>query len=109
MGALYTSQTVNWGSNDPVTKRFVDSFKAKYGKDPTVYNANYYNASRLFALLASALQKKGKPITGESLLAERLETKTFEFVGGTVSFEQNGTVVATIQISDVYAHGGRMV
>jgi branched-chain amino acid transport system substrate-binding protein len=109
MGALYTSQTVNWASNDPVTKRFVDSFKAKYGKDPTVYNANYYNASRLFALLASALQKKGKPITGESLLAERLETKTFEFVGGTVSFEPNGTVVAPIQISEVDGKGGKFV
>src|SRR5207245_965611 len=79
-GALYTTQNVDWTSKDPVTKRFVDDYKAKHNKLPSAYIANYYNAVRLFALLAKDLQKKGKPITGENLLAQRIETKTFDLV-----------------------------
>src|SRR5690606_33859487 len=56
-GALFTSQQVDWSSQDPVTKRFVEDYKAKYNRDPVAYAANYYNAVRLFALLASELQK----------------------------------------------------
>jgi len=109
LGILYTTQKLNWQSNDPVTKRFVDDFKTKYGKAPSIYNANYYNAVRLAGLLAGGLQKKGKPVTGENLLAERIETKTFAFVGGTVSFEQNGTVVSPIQINEVDGKGGKVL
>jgi len=109
LGALYTTQQVNWGSPDPITKRLVDDFKAKYGKTPSVYHANYYNAVRLFGLLVSSLQRQGRPITGETLLAERNATKTFEFVGGTVSFELNGTVVSPIQINEVDGKGGKVI
>jgi ABC-type branched-subunit amino acid transport system substrate-binding protein len=109
LGALYTTQNVDWSSSDPVTKRFVDDYKAKHGKMPTAYVANYYNAVRLFALLARDLQKKGKPITGENLLAQRDETKTFELVGGKVTFQPNGTVVAPLQVNEVDGKGGKVV
>ncbi len=99
-GALYTTQYVNWESQDPITKRFVESFKAKYpGKQPTIYAANFYNAVRLFALLSVELQKKGKPLTGENLLAQRLETKAFDMVGGRIVFLDNGTVAAPMQVA----------
>ena len=104
-GAIYTTQNIDWNSMDPATKRFVDDFKKKYGKMPEIYAANYYNAVRLFAQLAANLQKKGKPITGENLLAERLATKTFDFVGGKVAFEANGTVVAPMQVNEIDANG----
>src|SRR5690606_20522543 len=68
-GALYTSQNIDWESSDPITKRFVDDYKARHNKMPTAYVANYYNAVRLFGLLAQELEKQGKPITGENLLA----------------------------------------
>lgn len=109
LGIVYTTQQLNWAATDPVTKRFVEDFKAKYGKAPSVYHANYYNAARLFALLAASLQKQGKPITGENLLAERLAAKSFDFVGGTVSFEANGTVVSPIQINEVDGKGGKVI
>lgn len=108
-GALYTSQSVDWASSDPVTKRFVDDYKAKYNKMPTTYTANYYNAVRLFALLAHELQKQGKPVTGENLLAQRRETKTFDLVGGKATFADNGTVVSAMQINEVDGAGGRVV
>jgi branched-chain amino acid transport system substrate-binding protein len=109
-GAVYTTQSVNWDSQDPVTKRFVESFKAKYpGKQPTVYAANFYNSVRLFALLAADLQKKGKPITGENLLAQRLETKAFDMVGGRIVFQPNGTVAAPIQVNEYDGKSSRVI
>lgn len=104
-GALFTTQLVDWESSDPVTRRFVTDYKAKYGKAPSVYPANYYNMVRLFVLLAAELQKQGKPITGENLLAQREATRSFEFVGSKVSFEANGTVKAPIQINEIVGVG----
>ena len=108
-GAFYTTQNIDWNSTDPTTKRFVDDYKTKTGKLPSVYIANYYNAVRLFALLAANLQKKGKPITGENLLAERLANNTYDFVGGKVAFEANGTVVAPMQVNEIDANGAAKV
>jgi hypothetical protein len=62
---------------------------------------------RLFVLLAAELQKQGKPITGENLLAQREATRSFEFVGSKVSFEANGTVKAPIQINEIVGVGAR--
>lgn len=108
-GALYTSQNIDWESTDPVTRRFVDDYKAKHNKLPTAYIANYYNAVRLFGLLAHELNKKGKPITGETLLEQRLETKTFDLVGGKVTFAENGTVISPMQINKINGEGGEVV
>ena len=108
-GLLYTTQRVNFGSDDPVTKRFITDFKAKHNKEPSPYTVNYYNSVLLFAQLASALEKSKQPISGENLLKQRLATKEFQFVGGKVSFEKNGTVVSPIQINEVDGKGGSTV
>ncbi|RTZ43245.1 branched-chain amino acid ABC transporter substrate-binding protein [Candidimonas sp. SYP-B2681] len=108
-GSLYTTQNVDWNSSDPITKRFVDDYKKKYNKMPTAYIANYYNAVRLFGLLAHELDKQGKPITGENLLAQRIQTKTFDLVGGKVTFADNGTVVSPMQINEIDGAGGKVV
>lgn len=100
-GSLYTSQHIDWNSNDPATRRFFDDYKKKYGKAPSSYAANYYNAVRLFAQLAANLQKQGKPLSGENLQAGRMAARTFDFVGGKVSFEPNGTVATPIQINEM--------
>lgn len=92
---------MDFSAEDEVTKRFVTDFREKTGNDPTAYNANYYNAVRLFGLLAAAVEEKGEDVTGPNLLAERQATKTFDFVGGKVTFLDNGTVVAPIQINRI--------
>ena len=104
-GMIVTGQAVDYESEDPVTKRFVADFKEKNGKDPSAYNVNYYNATLLYGLLAAALEKDGTEITGENLLAKRLEMKTFDMVGGTVSFQDNGTLLSPIEIKKI-AGGG---
>lgn len=103
-GMILTGQAVDYESEDPVTSRFVTDFKAKYDRDPTAYNVNYYNATLLYGLLAAALEADGKEVTGENLLAKRLEMKTFDLVGGTVSFQENGTLLSPIEVKQ--AKGG---
>jgi branched-chain amino acid transport system substrate-binding protein len=108
-GSLFTTQSIDWDSEDPVTKRFVDDYRAEFGKNPTSYIANYYNAVRLFALLAQDLEEQGKEITGANLLAQRKATDTFELVGGEVSFQENGTLLAPIQVLEVDGSGSGKV
>lgn len=108
-GALYTTQHMDWSSADPVTKRFVDDYSKKYNKQPTAYVANYYNAVRLFALLAQDLEKHKQPVTGENLLKARKEMKTFDMVGGKMVFNENGTVTMPIQVNEVEDQASKIV
>ena len=108
-GSIYTTQSIDWKSSDPVTKRFSEDYQKKYNKLPSAYIANYYNAVRLFGLLSQKLREKGKPITGENLLAQRLETKTFDLVGGKVTFTENGTVVSPMQVIEIDGKGGKVL
>jgi branched-chain amino acid transport system substrate-binding protein len=108
-GALFTTQSIDWDSEDSVTKRFVDDYRAEHNKNPTSYIANYYNAVRVFALLAQALEEQGKEITGANLLAQRKATDTFKLVGGEVSFQENGTLLAPIQVLEVDGSGSGKV
>src|SRR3546814_11162465 len=87
----------------------LDDYKKQYGKAPNMYVLNYYNAVRTFGVLAAALEKAGKPITGENLLAQRKATKTFDFVGATVSFADNGTIQAPIQINEIGDKGAQPI
>ena len=92
---------MNYKSDDPVTKRFVTDYTAKYNRAPTAYNVNYYNATLLYGILAHALEAEGKEITGANLLAKREEINTFDLVGGKVSFQSNGTLLFPIQVKVV--------
>ena len=99
VGAVYTSQKVDWNKQDGITQKMLADYKQKYNREPNMYVLNYYNAVRAFAVLAAQLEKEGKPITGETLLAARKTVKSFEFVGATVSFADNGTINAPIQVN----------
>lgn len=100
-GTLVTGQGVDLEATDPITKRFVDDYRAKFDRNPTAYNVNYYNATLLYGLLAAALEKDGTAITGEALLAKRKEMGSFALVGGTVSFQDNGTLLFPIQVKEI--------
>lgn len=108
-GAYYTSQQVNWDKGDAITKRVLADYKEKYNRAPSAYVLNYYNAVYAFGELAAALEKEGKPVTGENLLAQRRKSPSFEFVGATVKFAEDGTVSAPIQINQIEKGAGKMV
>lgn len=104
-GLIYTSQAADWSLEDPVTRRFVTDWRAKHNGDPSAYHQNYYNAMRLFALLAEGLEKAGKPVTGETLREEMLRVRRFALVGGEGSFDDRGAMTMPIQINQI--RGGR--
>lgn len=108
-GALYTTQRFDWNAPDKLTQRFVADYREKYGRKPTAYAANYYNAVRLFAILAAKLEAEGQPVTGANLLAARDAMQHFDLVGGSVSFDASGTVRAPIQINQIDGAGGTVV
>jgi branched-chain amino acid transport system substrate-binding protein len=103
-GSLYTTQAADFNASD-LGKRVAKEYKEKTGKDANAYVANYYNAIMVFAQLAQKLEKAGKPITGENLLAERRASPNFELVGGKMVFQSNGTVAMPIQIQEIDGTG----
>jgi branched-chain amino acid transport system substrate-binding protein len=106
-GLVITAPATNWESDDPVTKRFVTDWRAKYHSDPSTYHQNYYNAVRLFALLAQGLEKAGKPVDGDNLRDELLRVKTFSLVGGAGSFDDKGDISMAIDVKQL--KGGKLV
>lgn len=100
-GSLYSSQKMDWASTDPVTARFVADFKKKYGKTPTFYSANYYNAVLVTAKAMASLEKNGQPLSGENIRNALLAIKTFDVVGGKMEFQPDGTVKMPIQMNEI--------
>ncbi len=98
-GLVFTGQSADWSSSYPATKRFVDGWRSKHGSDPTIYAQNYYNGTRLFALLVRELERTGAGVTGEALLEQRRRGGKFDFSGGEVSFDENGLITSRIQVS----------
>ena len=107
-GALYPAQSVNW-DGDPISQRLARDWKAKKGKDPTAYVANYYNAVMVFVKLAQALEKAGQPITGENLLKQRKAMSSFDVAGGKMQFLPNGTVSMPLSFYEIDGASGKLI
>jgi branched-chain amino acid transport system substrate-binding protein len=107
-GALFPTQSVNWQAPG-MSERVAKDWKAKSGKEPNAYVANYYNAVMVFVKLAQGLEKSNQPITGENLLKARKANGTFDLVGGKMEFLPNGSVSMPIQINEVDGGAGKMV
>lgn len=102
-GLVLTSQSTDWNSDDPVTRRFVSDWRARHGSDPSPYNANYYNAARLFGLLAAAAEKGGGTVGGDTLRAELLKARAFPLVGGEGRFSEAGDIALPMQVNRIQA------
>ncbi|MBR0680495.1 amino acid ABC transporter substrate-binding protein [Roseomonas eburnea] len=106
-GVIFTSQKFDYTGGSEVTRRFATDFKARHGADPGTYNANYYNATRLFALLARELERENAPVNGDTLRATLLRVREFDLVGGKGRFDDQGNMSADIQVNEI--RGGRVV
>jgi branched-chain amino acid transport system substrate-binding protein len=108
-GALFPTQSVDWQAAG-MSERVAKDWKAKTGKEPNAYVANYYNAVMVFVHLAQALEKSSQPITGENLLKQRKANGSFDLVGGKMEFLPNGSVSMPIQINEIDGSGaGKLV
>lgn len=99
-GLMFTSQVADWGATDPVTSRFVSDWRSRFKGDPSTYAQNYYNATRLFALLLAQIEKTKGEINGDTL-REVLLAKEFELVGGVAKFSSDGVISMPTQLNRV--------
>lgn len=99
-GLIFTSQGADWKSDQPIMKRFVESWREKFKTEPTTYGLNYYNGGLLFGYLAKGLEEAGKPVTGDTLVEELKRVGKFDLAGGEATFH-DGTVTAAMQINKI--------
>ncbi len=98
-GTIYVSQKTDWNADDPLTRRFVDGYRKEFGKEPTPYDANYYNATMIVAKIIDDLENSKVEITGKAIRDKLAEIKTFDVVGGKLTFHDDGTVTIPSQIN----------
>lgn len=106
-GLIFTTQTTDFTGGDAVTRRFATDFRARFNSDPGTYQVNYYNAARLFGLLAQSVEREGAPVNGENLRRALLAQREFDLVGGKGRFDDQGNMSAELQINEI--RGGRSV
>jgi branched-chain amino acid transport system substrate-binding protein len=95
-GAIFTYPMYDPKNKDAVTRKFVDAFKKKYGKEPDIFAAQGYDALNLVAL---AISKGG--FTAEAIREELSKVKNYPGVGGTISFDKNGDVIKPLRLLTV--------
>ncbi|KRT64936.1 MAG: exported protein of unknown function, partial [Candidatus Rokubacteria bacterium CSP1-6] len=88
---------------DKWTRDFAAAYKKKYGEDPEIYAANYYEGVYILAELIRAAKKKGGDHwNGERLKAALQEIRKFPSVyGGTVDFQEDGTSLKRVALFEV--------
>jgi len=99
-GLIFTGQKMDFEGGDELTRRFAQDFQKAHGKAPTIYNANYYNGTRLFALLAQEIEKANGQVTGDSLRETLLRIRKFPLVGGIGEFDEHGNMMAAIEVKE---------
>lgn len=99
-GLIFTNQKLDANAND-ISKKFAESFKAKYNSDFTPYQANYYNAVLVLSDLIKYCEQNKLDYNGENLLKALKQLKTFNVVGGTMEFQSDGTVKMPIEINQI--------
>jgi branched-chain amino acid transport system substrate-binding protein len=92
-GAIFTYPMYDPKSKDAVTRKFVDAFKEKYGKEPDIFAAQGYDALNLVAL---AVNKGG--FTAEAIRQVLSEVKDHPGVGGPITFALNGDVIKPLRL-----------
>ena len=104
-GLVFTDQATNWNSTDPLMKTFVENYRAKYNKDPMPYHLNFFNAIVLFGILASTLEKQGKPVNGDNLREQLLAQRKFALAGGTGEFDDVCDISLPVAVDEVTGDG----
>ena len=92
----YTYQGFDIESEEEVVKKFANSYRAKYNKEPDIFAALTYDAMKI---LAKAIERGGTDV--ENVKKELYGIKNFIGVTGKTSFDKNGDVIKPIGIKKV--------
>jgi branched-chain amino acid transport system substrate-binding protein len=102
LGVMNSSQW-NKDIDNPANKRFVADFKKAYGRLPSLYASQGYDAARL---IASAIKAVGGDMSKKDAFREALREADFDSVRGTFKFGLNHYPVQDIYIREVVAEKG---
>lgn len=97
LGVVNTSQ---WSKDldNPANKQFVAAFQSKYGRLPSLYASQGYDAARL---IASALKAVGGEVSKAQDFREALKAADFESVRGDFAFAANHHPIQDIYVRKV--------
>jgi branched-chain amino acid transport system substrate-binding protein len=84
--------------DNPANHQFVAAFKTAYGRTPTLYASQGYDAARL---LGSALKQVGGDVTDQEALRNAIRRADFESVRGKFAFSTNQHPVQNLYIREV--------
>ena len=102
IGVRNTSQWA-YDLDNPANAAFVDSFRAEYGRTPTLYASQGFDAANL---ILSALAKAGGVDDADAFRAA-LRAADFESVRGYMAFADNHHPVQHIYVREVVAGDGK--
>jgi branched-chain amino acid transport system substrate-binding protein len=87
--------------SDPLTRKFVDAYKAKWNETPELYAANYYDAvyNILSELVRRVAKSGGNPLDGSELEKAVWTDPSFDTVyGGKITLNLDGSALKTLAI-----------
>lgn len=84
--------------NNPANRQFVDAFRKAYGRTPTLYASQGYDAARL---LGSALKQVGGDVSDMDAIRDAIRKADFETVRGKFKFSTNQHPIQDIYIREV--------
>ena len=99
---MANSSQWNRDLDNAANKRFVADFKAKYGRLPSLYASQGYDAARL---IGSALKATGGDVSKADDFRAALEAADFESVRGKFRFGPNHHPVQDIYVRQVVRDG----
>ena len=102
LGVMNSSQW-NKDIDNPANKRFVSDFKKAYGRLPSLYASQGYDAARL---IASAVKAVGGDMSKKDAFREALRKADFDSVRGGFKFGPNHHPVQDIYIREVVLEDG---
>lgn len=84
--------------DNPANRQFVDAFRKAYGRTPTLYAGQGYDAARL---LGSALKQVGGDVSDMDAMRDAIRKADFETVRGKFKFSTNQHPIQDIYIREV--------
>lgn len=105
--ALGIQNTSQWNKDldNEANKAFVAGFKAKYGRNPSLYASQGYDAAML---LDSAIAKVGGDLSDKDAFREALRAADFASVRGDFAFAWNHHPVQNIYLREVVKEGDKI-
>jgi branched-chain amino acid transport system substrate-binding protein len=95
-GAMFTEPAFSLSSSEPRVLEFRERYRRRYGEDPEVWGATFYDAVELVARAW-----EGKPPTADALRSGLLSMRDFPGVTGSTTFLPNGDVQKAVEVRTI--------